>query len=355
MKSRTLFAAFIVIAVSHLFGQTTMNIHQSDGTVTEIPINTIDSITYTLSIPATISTLPAGNITSTSVESGGAISNDGGTPVTQRGVCWSINPNPTTADNVTNDGSGPGSYTSTINGLTDNTTYYARAYAINSAGTAYGDEINFTTTSGGGSIVSNPGAGVTFDGYTYPSIVLGNGQEWMAENLRTTVYANGDPIPNVTDNNDWSDLTTGAWSYYNHDVQYQEPAGKLYNYYTAIDARNVCPSGWHVPSDSEWTALVDYLGGESVAGGKVKVTGTDDWLTPNTDATNEIGFSAVGSGRRSNTDGTFNQYSRTCIFWSTTEYLTYYGKSRFLSYDNAEFQDSNHYKNMGISIRCLKD
>ena len=111
--------------------------------------------------------------------------------------------------------------------------------------------INTTGFSGGTGVVSNPGAGVTYGGVNYPTVVLGNGQEWMAENLRTTTYANGDPIPNVTDPNQWGALTTGAWAHYNNDSQYENPYGKLYNWYAVDDSRNVCPTGWHVPSDAE--------------------------------------------------------------------------------------------------------
>jgi hypothetical protein len=210
MKAKILVIAMMVFGSLMMNAQTIMNIHQSNGTVLQIPLNTIDSITYTVSSPgnlATISTLTIGNITSNTATSGGNIMSNGGLPVTQRGVVWSTSPSPTTANSSTNDASGTTYYTSNLTGLSASTTYYVRAYATNSAGTAYGNELSFTTTAVGGGIVSNPGAGVTFNGYTYTSIVLGNGQEWMAENLRTTSYANGDPIPNVTDGIQWSGLT----------------------------------------------------------------------------------------------------------------------------------------------------
>jgi hypothetical protein len=141
--------------------QTIMNIYQNNGTVLQIPLSSIDSITYTVNNPgnlATLSTLPMGNITATSAVSGGNITNGGGTPVTQRGVCWSTAPNPTTANNTTSDGSGVGSYTSTLTGLVAGATYYVRAYAINSAGTAYGNEVQFTAAGGGSADYLNPPA-----------------------------------------------------------------------------------------------------------------------------------------------------------------------------------------------------
>ena len=347
-----------IMAISSLMmnAQTIMNIHQNDGTVLQIPLNTIDSITYTIINPgnlATLTTLPIGNITDISASTGGNITNDGGTPITQRGVVWGTSPSPTTANNSTTNSSGTGSFTSNLTGLTSNTTYYVRAYATNSAGTAYGNELSFTTTAGGGGIVTNPGAGVTFDGYTYASIVLGNGQEWMAENLRTTTYANGDPIPNVTDGAQWNDLNTGAWAYYDNNIQYDNPYGKLYNWYTVPDPRNLCPTGWHVPTDAEWTVLTDYLGGEPVAGGKMKSTGTQHWLFPNIDATNESGFSGLPGGVRYYLDGSFSNINYKGFWWSSTEV---FGSPwlRTLDYENGNANRQQNYKKYGFSVRCLK-
>jgi uncharacterized protein (TIGR02145 family) len=358
MKSIYITAALIFINSVALSAQTIMNIHQSNGTVLQIPLNTIDSITYTINNPgvlATLSTLPIGNITGTTATSGGNITNNGGTSVTQRGVVWSTSPNPTTANSSSSDGSGSGSYTSNLMGLSSNTTYYVRAYATNSAGTAYGNQLSFTTTGGGSGIVSNPGAGVSYNGYNYPTIVLGNGQEWMAENLRTTSYANGDPIPNVTDFIQWQNLTTGAWAHYDNDSQYEKPYGKLYNWYAVADPRNVCPVGWHVPSDAEWTVLTDYLGGEAVAGGKMKSTGTQYWQSPNTAATNESGFSGLPGGVRDYYSGGFGAVGNYGDWWSSTESSTTYAWLRGLSYDGGNASRSNFTKQGGFSVRCLRD
>jgi hypothetical protein len=146
MKKRINLIALLLISSVVLHAQTIMNIHQSNGTVLQIPLNTIDSITYTIPNSgnlATLSTLAIGNITSTSATSGGNITNNGGTAITHRGIVWSTSPNPTTANNLTNNGSGTGSFTSNLTSLTASTTYYVRAYATNSAGTAYGNELNF--------------------------------------------------------------------------------------------------------------------------------------------------------------------------------------------------------------------
>lgn len=216
------------------------------------------------------------------------------------------------------------------------------------------EENNKKIDAGGGGIVTNPGAGVTFNGYTYTSIVLGNGQEWMAENLRTTTYANGDPIPNVTDGNQWGNLTTGAWAHYNNDSQYENPYGKLYNWYTVDDPRNVCPTGWHVPTDAEWTVLSDYLGGSAVAGGKMKSTGTQYWLSPNTDATNERGFSGIPGGNR-NLDGTFSIIGYYGYWWSSTENSSGSAWYHQLYYYNGYVSRYDDNKKHGFSVRCIRD
>jgi uncharacterized protein (TIGR02145 family) len=291
--------------------------------------------------------------------SGGNITNGGGTPVTQRGVCWSTAPNPTTANNTTNDGSGMGSYTSTLTGLVAGATYYVRAYAINSAGTAYGNQVQFTAAGGGGGAdYLNPnltyGSVTDQNGNTYATIVIGT-QEWMAENLRTTTYANGDPIPNVTDGIQWGGLTTGAWAHYENNASYENPYGKLYNWYAVADPRNVCPTGWHVPTDAEWTVLSDYLGGVSVAGGKMKSIGTQYWNSPNIGATNESGFSGLPGGYRGDNGGFFN-LGFNGFWWSASESGAELAWNRGLYNTNAYiYRYSNYNKRNGLSVRCLRD
>ena len=199
-----------------------------------------------------------------------------------------------------------------------------------------------------------PGAGVTdIDGNTYQTIII-NGQEWMAENLRTTKYANGDPIPNLTDDTQWSNLATGAWAHYNNDSQYENPYGKLYNWYTVADPRNVCPTGWHVPTDSEYTLLTDYLGGEPVAGGKMKRTGTQYWISPNTDATNESSFSGLPCGGR-NSNGSFNGIGVNGYWWSSTENGTISAWFRYLDYSFGSVSRDTNGKRNGFSVRCINN
>jgi uncharacterized protein (TIGR02145 family) len=314
---------------------------------------------------ATLSTLPVSNITGSTAVTGGNITSDGGEAVTQRGVVWSTTPNPTLANNTTNDGSGVGSFTSSLTGLSANTTYYVRAYAINNAGTAYGNEVSFMTAANSDETSEwlNPnltyGSVTDLDGNTYATIEIGT-QEWMAENLRTTTYANGDPIPNVTDSAQWSNLTTGAWAHYSDDTQYEIPYGKLYNWYTAADPRNVCPTGWHVPTDAEWTVLTDYLGGLEVSGGKMKTTGTIEaatglWYSPNAGATNSSGFSGAPGGGRGYYSGGYASIGYYGLWWSSSEFGTDFAWYRSLDCYVGGAISYSFNKRVGFSVRCLRD
>ena len=172
----------------------------------------------------------------------------------------------------------------------------------------------------------------------------------MAENLRTTSYANGDSIPNITDNTQWQGLTTGAWVHYNNDNQYENPYGKLYNWYTVADPRNVCPTGWHVPTDAEYTLLTDYLGGGAAAGGKMKSTGTQYWLSPNTGANNESGFSGIPGGHRN--PGGFSQINSYGVYWTSTIGLNPRDLNSQSTSLGALYPASGTW---GVSVRCLKD
>jgi len=176
----------------------------------------------------------------------------------------------------------------------------------------------------------------------------------MVENLKTTKYRNGDEIPNITDASVWSVLTTGAWSYQNNDPTYGTKYGKLYNWYAVADSRNIAPVGWHVPTDPEWTILSDYLGGENVAGGKLKETGTLNWLNINSGATNETGFSGIPGGDRCG-DGSFFGYSFSGFWWSTSEYNDVSIWFRYLFNDTSSIIRSHFTKPCGLSIRCIKD
>ena len=193
------------------------------------------------------------------------------------------------------------------------------------------------------------------DGNIYNTVMIGN-QLWMAENLRTSRYNDGTPIVKVTDNT-WRTLTTGAWCWYNNDsATYEIPYGKLYNFHTIYIPRQtqkLCPAGWHVPSETDWQELITFLGGNKIAGGKLKETGTVHWRAPNFRATNVTGFTALPGGIRPDR---FEQISGRGYWWSSTQ--TIFGSSSysiFLSFDSEEAVPLSTDSESGLSVRCLKD
>jgi len=195
------------------------------------------------------------------------------------------------------------------------------------------------------------------DGNSYKTVKIGN-QTWMAENLKTTKFNDGTSIPNVTDATQWSELTTAAWCNYNNSDSLGKIYGKLYNWYavspTTNDNKNVCPTGWHVPTDAEWTVLTDYLGGASVAGGKMKEVGTTSWKSPNTEATNTSLFSALPGGYRSSI-GDYYDIGFGGNWWSSSEYNTGTAWNRHLNNGTGiAYRDGND-KGDGFSVRCLRD
>jgi len=202
------------------------------------------------------------------------------------------------------------------------------------------------------------------DGNVYNTVTIGT-QTWMAENLKTTKYNDNTPIPNVTDNSTWHGLTTGAYCWYdNNETTYKATYGALYNWF-AVDnnaatraasngGKNICPTGWHVPADTEWTTLTNYLGGTSAAGAKLKETGTVHWAAPNTEATNSTGFTALPQDYRFY-DGLFKYNNPSDGYWWS--FTTNYGNPYFmvLYSSNSHFEKYECLKTFGYSVRCLKD
>jgi uncharacterized protein (TIGR02145 family) len=190
------------------------------------------------------------------------------------------------------------------------------------------------------------------DGNDYTTVTLGS-QTWMAENLKAARYHNGDYILNVPDSIEWGNLTTGASCDYRNIPGNSLTYGKLYNFYAVTDPRIICPTGWHIPSDAEWTTLTTYLGTDA-AGGKLKETGTTHWLSPNTGATDESGFTALPGGFRYG-DGTFYNLNLYACFWSSTEETSISAWSRILSNNYAYVTREADHKTHGYSVRCVKD
>jgi uncharacterized protein (TIGR02145 family) len=307
----------------------------SVGTAYGVEVNFTSASVATI---ATVTTSAVINITTTTAGSGGNVTSDGGATVTSRGVCWNTSANPTTSNSKTTDGTGTGTFTSSLNGLTASTIYYVRAYAVNSAGTAYGTQVSFTS--------ATAGTGTTLD-----SVVIGT-QTWELKNLDITTYRNGDVIPQVTDPALWAGLTTGAWCYFNNDPTNNAVYGKLYNFYAVSDPRGLAPLGWHVASNAEWTALINFLGGDSVAGGKVKEAGTMHWLSPNVGATNESGFTGLPGEYRS-LNGTFSDLG---VFGYQADWWTSSGGACGANYNNSflDLAVSLIGRN-GFSVRCIKN
>lgn len=298
------------------------------------------------------------SVGSSSALTGGNVTSQGSSQVTMRGVCWSTNPDPTTANSKTLDGPGMGSFTSSITGLNPGTQYYLRAYATNSDGTSYGNPLNFITNQSG-----NSGTVTDIDGNVYNTVTIGT-QVWMKENLKTTRYRNGNTIPTNLSDAQWHSTTTGAYSIYNNDPNNNNKYGKLYNWYAASDSRNIAPVGWHVPTAAEWETLINYLGGASVAGGKLKAVSAL-WNSPNTGATNSSGFTGLPSGFRD--DGNwpgqpnvkYGGLGTVAEWWTKSLNPNPSSPPPVLDYaiynSSATIFQAEDYKGVGFAVRCIKD
>jgi uncharacterized protein (TIGR02145 family) len=312
--------------------------------------------------PDGLPTLSTGAIINGSfaLNSGGNISSDGGSNITARGVCWSTNPNPTTAlVTKTSDGTGIGSFNSYVSGLNPNTTYYVRAYASNLSGTSYGNQLSVQT--------SATGNVVDADGNYYQTLTFGS-QEWMKENLKTSKYRNGNQIPTNLNDTDWQNTNSGAFALYNNDPTNNNTYGKLYNWYAVADPRGLCPAGWHVPTDHDWQLLTIFLDPKADtnqccsnnAGGKMKSIGTNQastglWQEPNFGATNSCGFTGLPGGNRRSNSMYFDIFG-SGDWWTSTEFSSTYPWLRNLNYfDSILSKRSHHLKQAGISVRCVKD
>ena len=335
----------------------------------------------------TISTSAVSDITETTATGGGSVSANGYSEVTARGVCWSTNPNPTVNGSHTSDGNGLGTFTSSISDLEPGTSYYVRAYATNSAGTSYGEEVSFTTEEQPQDIlpaeidgIANPcpnAATVTdYEGNVYNTVQIGS-QCWMRENLRSTKFADGTPIPTGTDTTSLTD------SYYYDNSDSDIPLarrGHLYNWPAAMHGaasssaspsgvQGICPTGWHLPSDAELTQLTDYVksvsdyqcGGNSSNIAKALAatygwnTSTNNYAVGNTPSTNNAtGFSAVPTGYF---HGSFSYVGNYAFFWTSTESESNNRNAytRLMSHQAAVVGRNASGKDYGRPVRCLWD
>jgi uncharacterized protein (TIGR02145 family) len=228
-----------------------------------------------------------------------------------------------------------------------------------------GDKLKFTAVSGNYSTIKTDiptsTKTITFnfvacsdgDNNFYPVLETVN-QVWMAENLKTTKYSDGTDIPLVIDNTAWTNLSTSGYCWYNNDnATYKNLYGALYNWY-AINTNKLCPTGWHVPTETDWTTLETLLGGRAVAGGKLKEEGLTHWSSPNTGADNSSGFTGLPGGYRFRT-GAFSSVGLYCALWSATEYDATFAWYRYLYHTGNDMIRITNYKPSGYSVRCVKD
>jgi uncharacterized protein (TIGR02145 family) len=288
------------------------------------------------------------NITQSTAECGGTITNAGGAEINTEGICWSNSPNPSIVDQKTTTSLKSFSFLCEIEQLTSGTTYYIRAFATNSAGTGYGDQVTFTT--------EYPDI-TDIDNNNYHIVKIGT-QVWMEENLRTTRYNDGSLISNIKDGYDWEEATTGAYCTYNNTSKADSIStfGLLYNWY-AVNTGKLAPTGWHVPSEADWNTLINYVGGGGIAGRRLKETGISHWLYPNSGASNDKRFTALPSGGRYAYASEFMGIGGICGFWSisTCPYNNLLATTYFMYYNDSRCDWTYYSKQNGYSVRCIRD
>ncbi len=310
---------------------------------------------------ATVLTSEASAITEVGAITGGTVAGDGGAAITQRGICFSTSPEPTIGDTAIECGSGTGSFSFTLTGLLPATTYFVRAYAISSVGTAYGNEISFNTVTPPPPCPGIPT--VVYEGKTYHTLMIG-AQCWLRENLNaglkisnTTQQTNNGILEKYCYDNLESncDIYGGLYQWA-EAVQYLNGASNLnsWNPPPAGSVTGICPPGWSLPTKTDWDQLADYLGGEASAGGKMKEAGYSHWSSPNTGATNTSGFTGLPGGWK-HMDNYFSEIMLNGSFWTSTEWSAASSYVKYLRSAFTNLGSTDHYKKYGYSVRCVKD
>ncbi len=293
---------------------------------------------------------PAHSITETRATVDCIVVNGEGRYKIDYGFCWSTSPEPTTESNTWYQSQCYQStgFSSTLIELLPVTIYYARAYASYNGQTIYSNEISFETT--GGAI----GTVTDIDGNIYNTVIIGE-QVWLVENLKTTKYRNGDPIPNVTAISDWLSQTTGAYCYYENNINNAHAYGNLYNWYAVNDSRNIAPEGWHVATDSDWFVLTSYWA-ELLNHGSFshvfREEGKEHWEDCQNLASNESGFTALPGGKLDQNG--FSKLTWIGYYWSSTEYYPGYPYYWTIPCSPTVVRN-NDKKTSGYSVRCVKD
>jgi uncharacterized protein (TIGR02145 family) len=328
-----------------------------------------------------LSTNEVTDITISAAVCGGNITSDGGSPVISRGIVWSTSESPTVDNNIgmTNEGTGTGVFTSNLTELEPLTTYYVRAYAANSIGTYYGDQMEFITNLG---IDGEPCPGMLtvtdIDGNVYNTVAIGT-QCWLKENLKTNKYRNGISIEYPgNDDNAWLNNTNGAYAWYNNNITWKESYGALYNFYAGINPNGLCPEGWHVPGDGDWTKLLNYVVGKgypnesnnpqgasnalkscrqeySPLGGDCNTSEHPRWLSHAIHyGFDAFGFSALPGSYRTGYGPFPSNLGYFGAWWSSSEVSGTSASSRSMTYFGNVSQE-NSQKRAGYSVRCLRD
>ncbi len=299
------------------------------------------------------------NLTSIGAFCEGNITSDGGAKITNRGFCWSLDSSSAIVSNPTSAGMGKGYFTVKMFGLNPRTTYYVRAFASNRVGTTYSEVMMFKTP--GDEIVFNPsktyGTVTDVDNNTYKTIKIGN-QTWMAENLKVITYNDSVAIPLFSDDMGWRNREAFNLPVYcgtyNNVLAFKDIYGAYYNW-NVVNTGKLCPTGWHVPSENEWQALCNYLGGAGVAGSKLKETGSNHWwYNQSAEATNESGFTALPGGGGLGS-GSFTSIGGYGYWWSSTMTADSNAvKFNIYCSDDGVFRYEINPR-YGFSVRCIKD
>ena len=321
----------------------------------------------TLTVPR-VETSGVHTIAEYSAIAGGVVRDDGGSEIISYGVCWDTLPNPSIEGTHKTFSEGTGPFFTTIKNLELRSFYYVKAFAINSTGLAYGDEVEFRT---------NDYPVTDFDGNVYPTVVIGE-QTWMARNLAVTTYANGTPIPFTPEDEWWDSLRVDekGFCYYDNLNSNSNTYGALYSWSAAVNGQDnidpelepiqgVCPDGWHLPSDGDWKELEMFLGMTALTadstgwrgniGGKLKSAGREHWLIPNNGATNETRFTALPAGDRF-PKGDYNNLHFSTFFWTSSNYNQDNAWARALGYYvTTMYRGHQDLKEFGFSVRCVRD
>jgi len=311
----------------------------------------------------TVVTTPVTAFSTTTITCGGNVLSDGGEPVTERGVCWGSSANPSIEGNHTSNGTGTGIFSISITGLTQNTSYHIRAYATNYISTNYGADIVQKTASPPPPNVCPGTPSVTYAGKTYATVRIGD-QCWLRSNLDigTMISQYSDQqdngvIERYCINNNYTNCTTyGGLYQWGEAVQYRNGAGNntSWNPVPAGHTQGICPDGWHIPTFGEWAQLSEFLGFDTIAGGRLKEAGSTHWHYGNEESTNYSLFTALPGGYR-DPNGWFYTWADLAVFVSATEETPVNTWNRELETDSRHFYIQSSPKKNGMSVRCLKD